>query len=388
MSTLRVFVSHPSSFLTDHRPHGDGLAAWELLRRLAARGHRFDVAVEHADVRTPVSGITLHPLCPRARFSVLRPPEQVARVAGLLRALERRGASFDLVHQMNPVHAGLSAAAGRGHALVLGPYVAAWPAPSASPSHRGLRGAVHALAGTLMAGLEAVQQRGAARLVLSTEAARAQLVPGVRAERCRVVPYGVDTALFHPPPAPPPGAGIAAVGHLEERKGARVLLEAFRELVTRLPGVHLTFAGEGALRAELESRARDWGLGGSVRFAGALDRPAVARLLREHRVLCVPSLGEPFGLVALEGMASGLPVVATRAGGLQFLVEDGVTGALVPPGDAPALAGALARVLQDAPLAASMGRASRAQAVSRFDWERVAEAWEEVYREAAASGPR
>lgn len=383
MSPLRVFVSHPSSFLTDHRPHGDGLAAWQLLRRLSARGHRFDVAVHHADVLVPVPGITLHPLAPRAPVSVLQPLEQVARISLLLGRLEAAGARFDLVHQMNPVHAGLSAAAAPGHALVLGPFVAAWPSPPRAMV-RGARGAAHALVGKLLARLEAFQQLRAARLVLSSEAARAQLVPGVLPERCRVVPYGVDTALFHPAHALAAPPRVAVVGHLEERKGVRVALEAFSRVAQEVPGAQLTFTGDGALRQELEARAREGGLGGAVHFTGALDRPAVAALLREHRLLCIPSLGEPFGLVALEAMASGLPVVATRSGGLQHLVAEGEGGLLVPPGDAQALGVALARLLRDASTATAMGNANRARAEARFDWERVADAWEVIYREAAA----
>jgi len=383
MRPLHAFVSHPSSFLTDHRPHGDGLAAWELLRRLAARGHRFDVAVEHADVHAPVAGVTLHPLPPRAPFSILQPLEQVVRIAGLLGTLERRGQRFDLVHQLNPVHAGLSAAAGLRHPLVLGPYVAAWPSPP-PPAPRGPRAHVHAAAGRTLVWLERLQQRRAARLVLSSEAARAQLVPGVDPARCRVVPYGVDTALFHPAPALASAPAVLAVGHLEERKGVRVLLEAFEAVAAQVPGAALTFAGDGALRPELEARARARGLEAAVRFTGPLDRAGVAALLRSHRLLCVPSLGEPFGLAALEGMASGLPVVATRAGGVQYLVEEGQGGLRVPPGDPHALAGSLVQLLRDGSTAEAMGTSNRARALARYDWERVADAWEAVYREASA----
>ena len=131
-----------------------------------------------------------------------------------------------------------------------------------------------------------------------------------------------------------------------------------------------TFYG-GSYVAALRER-----LGGDVEavaFRGAVAAADMPAAYARGTVGVLPSLEEAFGLPLVEAMASGLPTVATRVGGMPELLVEGETGLLVPPADADALAEALARLLEDAPLAERLGAAGRARAVERFSWDVIAE---------------
>jgi alpha-maltose-1-phosphate synthase len=114
----------------------------------------------------------------------------------------------------------------------------------------------------------------------------------------------------------------------------------------------------------------------------------VTQLYSHAAVFCCPSVYEPFGLINLEAMACGTPVVASTVGGILEVVVDGVTGLLVPPGQPAALAAALTSVLQDPERARMMGRAGRARVEERFSWASVAERTERVYADAISDFKR
>ncbi|MCK9240105.1 glycosyltransferase family 4 protein [Desulfocurvus sp.] len=206
---------------------------------------------------------------------------------------------------------------------------------------------------------------------------------------CALIPSGIELERFRPvDPARraalrarwgvAPGAPVAGiVAKLWEGKGHDVLLDAFAAVRRELPGAVLMVVGEGHLRAGLEARAEALGLSGAVVFTGFLDDVAPAVGAMDVSVL--PSLFEGLGRVLLEAMAMGLPVVASRVGGIPDAVADGLTGLLVPPGDAGALAGALLAVLGDPALAARMGAAGRARVGERFEARAMAASIEREY---------
>jgi len=127
-----------------------------------------------------------------------------------------------------------------------------------------------------------------------------------------------------------------------------VLIEALPHVLRREPAARLVIAGRGALRKRLEALAADHGVASKVRFAGLVSD--VPRLLSAFDVFAFPSRWEGFGIALIEAMAAGLPVVASRTGGITEIVEDGVSGLLVAPGDPGELAAALARLLRGATL--------------------------------------
>lgn len=184
-------------------------------------------------------------------------------------------------------------------------------------------------------------------------------------------------------------APVAVVAQLTPWKGHDVLLESWVEVVQRVPQAVLLVVGAAMWRRdlrwqrELQHRAEQLGLGGSVRFLGYRnDVPAVMSVCR---CVVIPSQAEPFGRAALEAMALSKPVVGTAAGGLPEVVQDGGTGILVAPGDAAALAGAVIHVLADRALADELGRAGARRVREVFDIRRTARRTQEVYEEVLSS---
>jgi glycosyltransferase involved in cell wall biosynthesis len=162
---------------------------------------------------------------------------------------------------------------------------------------------------------------------------------------------------------------VLCLARLHPKKGLDTLLDA----LTAVPGAVLWLAGDGALRGALEAQARRLGIADRVRFLGW--REDKGALLRAADVLAVPSRYEPFGTVVIEGWQAGIPVVAARAAGPAATIRDGETGLLVPVDDAPALAAALRRVLEDRMLALSLALAAKQEEAERFSREAVLAAW-------------
>ena len=200
-----------------------------------------------------------------------------------------------------------------------------------------------------------------------------------------VVHYGIEAG---PAPPPLPGAPrLAVVGRLIPIKGHDVLLRALALLRDRLPEVTLELAGDGPLEPDLRASVTRLGLEDVVSFLGRVA-PA-APVFERAEVVVVPSFGEGFGMVALEAMERGRPVVASDVGGLREIVEDGRTGLLVPSGDAEALAAAIAELARDPARAADMGAAGRERALVAFSQERCTDRIEAIYGAAlAAAGVR
>jgi glycosyltransferase involved in cell wall biosynthesis len=194
--------------------------------------------------------------------------------------------------------------------------------------------------------------------------------------RFRVVPNAVDTGLFAPDPAARSGpARLIAVASLLPAKGVPQLIEAVAGLAGR--EFVLDLVGDGPHRAEYERLAHDAGLGDRVVFHGYQPKPAVAALMQSADFFVLPSLGENLPVAVLEALASGLPVVATRVGGVPELVDER-NGLLVEPGDAGALRAGIERMLD------GYGDYSpepiRERAVSRYSLDAVGDAWSAVYR--------
>jgi len=201
------------------------------------------------------------------------------------------------------------------------------------------------------------------------------------ARKVTVVHCGTDTELFRPRPHERThGLTIVCVASLEEVKGHRYLLDACRFLSDRGLGFECRLIGDGPLRAQLEARIDELGLGGLVHLEGPKPRPAVVEILAGADVALCPSVftsqGDREGIpVALmEAMSSGLAVVASDISGIPELVEDGVSGLLVPPGDAAALAVAVERLHADPDLRARLGQAARRRVERDFDLRRNAAA--------------
>lgn len=208
--------------------------------------------------------------------------------------------------------------------------------------------------------------------------------------KTRVIYAGADPLRYRPEP----GArrdGVLFVGRLTPHKGIDVLIRALP------PETKLTIVGSEGHDPQLPESGypdllRSLAVGRSVRFAGAVDDGQLATLYRHAVALVLPSVertcygrrivvSELLGLVALEAMASGTPVIASRVGGLPEAIEDGETGFLVPSGDVAALRHRLETLLQDPAMAARMGARARDRALADWTWERCADRCLSAYAE-------
>ena len=171
---------------------------------------------------------------------------------------------------------------------------------------------------------------------------------------------------------------IGTVGRLDPVKDQVGLIHAFGLLADHRRELALVIVGDGPCRSSLEALARRPHVAGRVHLLG--ERVDVPLLLQGLDLFVLPSIAEGMSNTLLEAMASGLPIVATRTGGNPELVEDAVTGTLVPVGDRPALAAALRRYVADPHLLALHGKASRQRAVDGFSLERMARRYADLYR--------
>jgi glycosyltransferase involved in cell wall biosynthesis len=179
-----------------------------------------------------------------------------------------------------------------------------------------------------------------------------------------------------------PGSQIVgAVARLEPEKGHPTLLEAWPAVLRAVPDAYLLIVGEGSRRDALEAQARELRIAHRVVFTGRRDDvPAVTAALD---VAVLPSYREAQGMVILEAMALSRPVVASNVGGIPEMIQDGVTGLLVPPHDAEALAAAIVRLLTNHPLADTLGRSGHDMVHDRFCIELMVSAIASIYDEGA-----
>jgi glycosyltransferase involved in cell wall biosynthesis len=172
---------------------------------------------------------------------------------------------------------------------------------------------------------------------------------------------------------------VLMVGRLDPEKGCQVLMNAVPPVVSRRPDVRFVLAGSGQMEESLRRHVRDNGLERNVFLTGYLDQVVLKYLYRSADCLVIPSLYEPFGIVALEGMACETPVIASRVGGLQEIVVDGETGLLVRPDDSGELSEAILLVLSDPMLGQKLARAGLNSLSARFSWRQAAQKTFECY---------
>lgn len=225
---------------------------------------------------------------------------------------------------------------------------------------------------------------------ISPAVAKALAGAGVARERIAIIPSGVDCARFRPPTGEERRAArrrhglddgelaIGAIGALAPRKGHRDLVDA----VARLPAhtaIRCLIAGEGALRKALAAQIERLGVGHQVRLCGPLTD--ARELLWALDIFAMPSLQEGLGVAALEALACGLPVIASRTGGMIDLLGESRAGILIPPGNPDALAEALAALAEAPARRTEIGAAGRARVETHFTMEAMAGLTLALYRE-------
>lgn len=303
-------------------------------------------------------------------------------LVGAVAAMQRRMADaassmavVDVVH----AHDWMSAEAGRAIATTRGvPLVLTLHATEHGrrfgrldePLHR----AVHAA--------ERAAVAAADRVVVCSTAMRAEAIAhGARPDVVHVVPSGVELARWEVEARDAKAARqrwragcdhlVVAAGRLEWEKGFSTLLRALPALTARRPSTRVVVAGTGSYAPVLQQLVADLDVVEQLAWPGRLATHELAALFATADAVVVPSRYEPFGLVALEAQAAGAPVVVTRTGGLSDLVEDGVTGRVIEPGDVDQLTGVLEELLADPDLGRRLGHAARDRARTQ-EWHHVA----------------
>lgn len=216
-------------------------------------------------------------------------------------------------------------------------------------------------------------------LAISRQIAEAAIKHGARPERVCVVPNGIDPAeigLGAAAPAQHPTAQSAPlcllfVGRLSPEKGVADLLDACSRLAGQGIAFRLRIAGDGPLRGALQGQAAALGLGERVEFLGPCPRTGLGPLYRDAGLACVPSLSEPQGIVVLESLIAGTPVLATAVGGIPDMVRDGSNGRLVPARRPEQLAAAIAELAADRAALARLAAASRPSVEADYAWPAI-----------------
>jgi len=354
-----------------------------LTRALAGRGVRQHVVTAFRAgaprLEQPRAGVTVH----RVGFPLSR-LRQLYSVPALALAL-RLARQADLVHahqgeDLAALPIGLAAARAAEIPLVITIHTSlahTLPVLDARTALlRSLGGAIET----------AAVRRADAVIVLTERMKRLVAGSGVDAERIAVIPSGVERALFADEGGDPfpslPRPRVLFLGRLSPQKDVGTLLRAAARL-----DAHVLVVGDGPERAALEGEAHRLGMDGRVTFTGFVDHERVPGVLRYSDVLVLPSAYEELGSVLLEGMWAGIPIVASRTGGIPDVVEEGRSGLLAEPGNADDFARAIARVLGDDSLARSL-RAGALERAAGYDWETLAARVHAVYERGLARSSR
>lgn len=352
-------------------PHCAGAARAERWGEVEVR--RFRYFAGWGEVLAYEGGV-LPRLRARPWLWLLVPWFLLALVASIARELRREPVALIHAHWLLP----------QGFATRLALWFSRRQVPVICTAHGadvlGLRGAA---AGALQRWVA----RGCARVGVVSEALASELTArGVPQAKLRLMPMGVQVPARAPARGNPAGL-VAFAGRLVEKKGFAVLLEAFARVVVEVPQARLCVAGGGPELEAHRRRAASLGLGGCVEFLGAVPHARVLDLFARASVGVMPSVtaadgdSEGLGLVMLEAMAAGCPMIASDLPAVRTVIRDGENGRLVPERDEAALARAILEVLHDPAKAARMAATALQDVARRFSWDAVAANHDRVYSE-------
>jgi len=361
-------------------PHAKGAAREEQWGRLRVR--RFRYAWPAGAQCLTGNGGALSAICRNPLIALLIPFFVVAQLVALIRMLSRN--RYDIVHSHWLLPQGVTAALAarlcgvRHIASAHGSDVTAIRGPISTWLKRWVVACADAVTVNSGATAECVASLGG-------KAVAPALIPlGVETGR-RAAPAAVDA--FARQHRRGDGPLILFAGRLSAEKGTRDLIDAMPEILASLPDAVAVVAGAGSERPTLEQRTEELGLADNVRFVGWLDRTALAAALAAADMLVVPSHREGQGLVALEAMVAGTPVIAARVGGLPEAVKDGETGLLIPPASPPALAEAVVRLARDTNLSERLTQAASNRVREAYSNTAAAEAFAALYASALEARP-
>ena len=287
---------------------------------------------------------------------------------------------FDIIHGNAEEACGVGNIAGRTKAA----YVFTSHAPNI-PTTGMLQGITHPIRFLKSINTYLLRQAmdEADRIVAFSQFSRELIVNGLGnacANRVEVIPPGIESSWFEVEQNKVIPAQLLFWGRIEEEKGLTELFIALNTVAKKFPNVKLTLAGEGNRLQEYKSLVTDLGLSNRVEFTGWLNNQEIQSLAAKCSIGIFPSRIESFGLSVVEAMATGLPVIASRGGGVPENIEDGVTGTLVPVNNSDALAEAINKALENPQYSETMAIAGKFAVHKKFSWDRAADSMIEIYK--------
>ena len=291
------------------------------------------------------------------------------------------GESVDLIHAHDWLVA--EAAIGLKHMFRI-PMVA-----TIHSTEYGRRNGIHSVYQRMIHETEVWLSREAWRVICCSDymASHVNAVLGTPRECIETIPNGVDTAKFNEPfdreafrrnYASPEEKLVLYVGRMVHEKGPGILVEAAKMVLSNI-NAKFVLVGEGYMRDALEKKVWHEGLGSKFYFTGFLEDPEVKLLYRTTDVFVAPSLYEPFGIVCLEAMAAGAPVVVSDIGGLGEIVQHEKNGVTVFPNDSNSLAWGIMRVLNDQSFARRIAAEASSKVRNAYSWKAIAKQTEIFY---------
>lgn len=356
---------------------GTAMSTFYLSRHLADLGHEVHVAVTMKRDCSPVleksSGVVIHRFNP-VQVKGTRTAQRFARLYGLARAIRP-----DVI-QGQAVSCGLLAS-------LLGKFLG-------KPSVTYIQGYDLYHAGPLQRATEVKFPLVHSSAVLTvTEDLRRIAMDVFPRPDAVVMPHGLEMEspsaamlgqILEDYPFLSESRVVLYTGQLNRRKGLPHLIEAMSVLRTGPDDVRLVLVGKGPEEGPLRETAVRNGVADRIHFIGAVDHTRVIALMKAADIFVLPSLEEAFGIVLVEAMSQGLPVVASDVQGIPSIIEDGVNGYLVPAGDRLALADRIRHLLENEAIGREMGERNR-QDSARYQWDGLAERYVDIYRKIQAS---
>ncbi len=362
-----------------HHVGGLGRHVYHLSRALAESGADVTVATRSPDGKTRIyddDGVTVV----TAPSYELHPPDFVTwaaqfNVSLMEAASSLRGSDFDVIH----AHDWIVAYAARA-------LKGSWGVPVVATIHATEHGRQNGLHDPVQRHISETEWwlcYHACRVIVCSAYMKDEVcgIFGVPADKVRVIPNGISETWFDVGREEAEKPLVIYVGRLVPEKGAHLLVEAMPSVLAEFPSAELILAGDGPMEGDIRRRIYQTGLGKVVTMAGRQDDFGLRRLYGSAWVAAFPSSYEPFGIVALEAMATGVPCVVGGAGGLREIVIDGKTGLTIPPGDVGALAEALKAIIRDREWATQLAENARSRARADYAWQDIAESTLSVYEE-------
>lgn len=402
---MNILISCASDIFGQSRPLSESLISYEMVKRLADRGHQLHVFSPKIEVEHPLPNTTLHEI---GGYTLFKEGDQGLKEKinwwnySIRSYLKSRALmdQVDLVHHIFPSYPfHFSFIANLSKPFIIGPMplISKGPGeeqviPSRSPSNKKItmerigryivnrsKNLLTKLELSMSSRLWMKTLRKSNKLLLQLERTKID-IPEEFHSKSIVTYYGVDTTIFKPTTSSNQNPTVLFVGSLLPSKGLRYLLEAMPSVIAEFPNVKLMIVGSGSGQLQLEKSVNALRIGQNVRFEGSVEHRKIAPYFQQCDIFCLPTLSEGFGTVLLEAMSCAKPIVATDVGGVPEVMHHGKSGLIVPPKESKALAQAIITLFQNPDLREKMGHYNRKLCEQKYDWSNIIDVIEEIYQ--------